>query len=122
MVTYGTYTKRRMNMKKTLLTFIILTALLPNVSTAQSAKDKLQADKKTNAELKSSVKKWGEATLIMKDDKGNVILNRTEKYPIIDPAVKAVAFDNCWNWCRNVCDGYGVCWVSCGWHCSPWTK
>jgi hypothetical protein len=70
------------------------------------------------------VKNWGEATLILKDEKGQVIGQKSVKYPIPDASmVKAGdAPNNCWEYCRNVCDGYGVCWLSCGWHCSPWTK
>jgi len=111
-----------MNMKKILLAIIIFTTLFPILSVAQTTKDKSQGDKNAIVESVPKVQKWGEATLIIKDDNGNVIFNKTEKYPIIDSTIKAEPFNNCWDWCRRVCDGYGVCWVSCGWHCSPWTK
>lgn len=119
-------------MKKAMLLFTIFIIFLPRISVAQTTDDKSQANKKATIESISEIQKWGEATLIIKDDKGNVILNRTEKYPNADPAkVNADSNqkydpanwnENCWNWCRKVCDGYGVCWVSCGLSCSPWTK
>ena len=113
-------------MKKLLtivLAVVALTAFIAiGVAQEQLKTQESKADKSSTVDLKSQVQKWGEATLIMKDDKGNVILNKTEKYPIIDKTVKEVPFNNCWDYCKRVCDGYGVCWVSCGWHCSPWTR
>lgn len=113
-------------MKKllTLSLAVVALAAFTGLGVAQEnpATQERKVDKKAIVESQPQAQKWGEATLIMKDDKGNVILNRTEKYPIIDPTIKAVPFNNCWDWCRTVCDGYGVCWVSCGWACSPWTK
>ncbi len=112
-------------MKKTLLILVIFAMLAPALGYAQTIIGQSQGNKNAIVKSHPQVKKWGKATLIVKDEKGKVILNQTEIYPIIDPAtIKASsqAPDNCWNWCRKVCDGYGVCWLSCGWHCSPWPK
>lgn len=112
-------------MKKKFVVILLIGLLLVGIlGTAGAAGDQSQSDKKAITETTPQVQKWGEATLIIKDDKGNVISTRTEKYPIIDQPIKATAvdFDNCWNFCKKVCDGYGVCWLSCGLHCSPWTR
>lgn len=85
------------------------------------------AEEMETAELKSKIQRWGTATLTMTDDQGKVT-TETGEYPIIDQATvnspdfqaATTEFDNCWNFCRKVCDGYGVCWVSCGLTCSPW--
>lgn len=110
-------------MNRKMLVSFIFVALLPSLSVAQTTKG--QTDKKgvVNPEAQK-IQKWGEATLTVKDEKGKVVLMKTEKYPILEPKASATAtdFDNCWNFCRRVCDGYGVCWVSCGLHCSPWTR
>jgi hypothetical protein len=84
-----------------------------------SVAEKAQAEKD-----KATVPKWGQATLILKDENGKIIMDKTEKYPMLaNKSVTAAAdFNNCWDFCRRVCDGYGVCWLSCGTHCSPWFK
>jgi hypothetical protein len=113
-------------MNKKFLFAILFSTCLPTASIAQVPVDKSQPSVKAEVKSEPKVQRWGSATLIMKDDKGNVLLNRTEKYPIVtDSNLKYDPSnwnENCWDWCRKVCDGYGVCWVSCGISGSPWTK
>lgn len=110
------------------LSFAAIVAMtLPIVSLAQTSAGKPQATTKAIAKSEPQVQRWGTATLTMTDDKGKTT-TKTEKYPIIDkattntPAFMAATqeFNNCWDWCKRVCDGYGVCWLSCGTTCSPW--
>lgn len=103
-------------MNKKLFILAVFVASIPNISVAQTAGDKAQA----TIASEPQIQKYGKATLIMKDDKGRIVLNKTERYPIISS--KRIEFTNCWDTCLKMCDGYGVCWVSCGLTCSPWTK
>jgi len=112
-------------MIKKVLVAAIVAVFVPTIIFAQAPIDKPQAQTKTTVKSVQKAERWGSATLTMKDDKGN-ITTKTAKYPIADQAaLKASGIqtkENCWNWCRKVCDGYGVCWLSCGLTCSPWTK
>lgn len=114
-------------MSKKLVLAAIFAIALPITSLAQATADKAQTTAKSTSDPKSQIQRWGTATLTMTDDQGKTV-TKTEKYPIIDkatastPTFKAATqdFNNCWDWCKRVCDGYGVCWLSCGTSCSPW--
>jgi hypothetical protein len=112
-------------MRKIALVLIVSAGMLITNTIVAAANDLYHADTQSSTNA-TSVKpnKWGVATLTLKDEKGKVVLQKTEKYPIVDLQTFQAAgdFNNCWDWCHRTCDGYGVCFVSCGVHCSPWTK
>lgn len=99
---------------------VIALAAFTGLGVAQEnpATQERKIEKKAIVESKPQVQRWGSATLTMTDDKG-ITTTKTEKYPIVDKATTQ-EFKSCWNWCEKVCDGYGVCWLSCGLSCSPW--
>jgi len=70
------------------------------------------------------VERWERSTALMRGPDGSMV-KKTVEYPVFKGEKrarisKAAEFNNCWDWCRRVCDGYGVCWVECGVHCSGW--
>jgi hypothetical protein len=47
-------------------------------------------------------------------------ISKTLDQTMVVPGVIPVGDNSlCWDWCRNVCDGYGVCWVQCFTRCAP---
>src|SRR6266850_2431595 len=68
------------------------------------------------------VERWKKATFSMTDSNGKKII-RTVSYPLFGASVmKAAEQKTCWKWCQETCGGYGICFVACGWECSPWTN
>ena len=71
------------------------------------------------------VERWVKSTAPMTMPDGKV-MKKSVEYPVFAGTKKAKIipvsepFNNCWDWCRRVCDGYGVCWVTCGTKCSGW--
>lgn len=99
----------------------IVLALATCVATSGSGFAQIGGQRVSGPEPKG----WGSATLTLRDQNGKVIARKSVKYPIPNASMVVRAADapnNCWEYCRNVCDGYGVCWLSCGWHCSPWPR
>jgi hypothetical protein len=93
------------------LSLIMACAFVLSASAAVSAQER-------------TVERWERSTALMRAPDGSMV-KKTVEYPVFKGEKrarisKAAEFNNCWDWCRRVCDGYGVCWLECGTHCSGW--
>ena len=71
------------------------------------------------AQAEPKVERWETGVVITKNNQGKPI-KKSFKYPIVSRSLLQPVGDNnlCWDWCKKVCDGYGICWVECFPRCS----